>query len=59
MINKILKDIDNEEYYYVGNNGCLYQDLSKEELLEIKQEIERLNNIIDKKEQFLGDNIKR
>ena len=26
---------------------------------ERKQEIERLNNIINKKEQFLGDNIKR
>ena len=26
---------------------------------EREQEIERLNNIIDKKEQFLGDNIKR
>ena len=42
MINKILKDIDNEECYYVGTNGCLYQDLGKEELLAIKQEIERL-----------------
>ena len=47
MINQILKDIDNEECYYVGTNGCLYQDLGKEELLAIKQEIERLNNIID------------
>ena len=44
MINKILKDIDNEESYYVGTNGCLYQDLEKEELLTIKQEIERLTN---------------
>lgn len=26
---------------------------------ELCEEIERLNNIIDKKEQFLGDNIKR
>ena len=46
MINKILKDIDNEESYYVGTNGCLYQDLDKEELLAIKQEIERLHSII-------------
>ena len=50
MINKILNDIDNEECYYVGINGCLYQDLDKEELLAIKQEIERLNN---KEEQLI------
>ena len=53
MINKILKDIDNKECYYVGNNGCLYQDLDKEELLAIKQEIERLNNVIKELEAIL------
>lgn len=53
MINKILKDIDNEECYYVGTNGCLYQDLGKEELLAIKQEIERLNNIINRTTKYV------
>ena len=43
MINRILENIDNEECYYVGNNGCLYQNLDKKELLVIKEEIERLN----------------
>lgn len=45
MINQILKDIDNEECYYIGNNGCLYQDLEKNELLAIKEEIKKLNDI--------------
>ena len=52
MIDEILKDIDKEECYYVGTNGCLYQDLDKKELLAIKQEIERLQNIIDTLEEM-------
>ena len=52
MINKILKDIDNEECYYVGTNGCLYKDLDKEELLAIKQEIERLNKSLEEQRHF-------
>ena len=35
-----------------------YQKL-KDKVVEQALEIERLNNIINKKEQFLGDNIKR
>lgn len=31
----------------------------EDKIKEQQEEIERLNNIIDKKEQFLGDNIKR
>ena len=53
MIDRILNDIDNEECYYVGVNGCLYQDLDKEELFALKQEIERLNNIINELEKEL------
>ena len=53
MINRILENIDNEECYYVGNNGCLYQDLDKKELLVIKEEIERLNNIINKAIEYI------
>ena len=34
-------------------------ELKEEIIEEYRQEIERLNNIINKKEQFLGDNIKR
>lgn len=55
MINKILKDIDNEECYYVGTNGCLYQDLGKEELLAIKQEIERLHSIIKEARKYIEE----
>lgn len=58
MINQILKDIDNEECYYVGSNGCLYQDLEKNELLAIKEEIERLNNIINEAIEYIEEDIK-
>ena len=40
-----------EQMKYVAN--LISQDIEKD------KEIERLNNIINKKEQFLGDNIKR
>ena len=52
MVEHILKNIDDKECYYIGMNGCLYQDLTKEELLAIKQEIERLNNIIKEVREF-------
>ena len=42
-IKEILDNIsDNIEYYYVGTNGCLYQDLTKEQLLLIKDYITNL-----------------
>ena len=41
-IKEVLEDIDNKECYYVGTNGCLYQDLTKEELLLIKDYITNL-----------------
>lgn len=47
-IKKILEDINNKERYYVGTNGCLYQDLAKEELLLIKNYITNLQQRNDK-----------
>ena len=45
---------------FIQQEKCIKQTTSKPtEIDKLKQEIERLNNIIDKKEQFLGDNIKR
>lgn len=41
-----------------NQNDELLEDLS-DYVINSQEEIERLNNIIDKKEQFLGDNIKR
>lgn len=41
-IKEILEDIDNKECYYIGTNGCLYQDLTKEQLLLIKDYISNL-----------------
>lgn len=46
VIKEILKDIDDEECYYVGTNGCLYQDLDKEQLLCIKDYITNLQQDI-------------
>ena len=48
MINRILNDIEDETCYYVGTNGCLYQDLEKEELYAIKNEIDKYKEVIDK-----------
>ena len=47
MINRILNDIEDETCYYVGTNGCLYQDLEKEELYAIKNEIDKYKEVID------------
>ena len=41
-IKEMLEDIDNKKCYYVGTNGCLYQDLTKEQLLLIKKYITNL-----------------
>ena len=58
-----------EENIHCQDKGCAYRSLGNEYCdyvlqatklyLEKDKEIERLNNIINKKEQFLGDNIKR
>ena len=46
-IKEMLEDIDKKECYYVGTNGCLYQDLTKEELLLIKDCITNLQEKIE------------
>ena len=53
MINRILNDIEDETCYYVGTNGCLYQDLEKEELYAIKNEIDKYKEVIDKIRKYL------
>lgn len=44
---------------YIKMNDELIYNYQKDIIDEKDKEIERLNNVIDKKEQFLGDNIKR
>ena len=47
---------------FIGTDLCYSQEFVDDRISELKEadkEIERLNNIINKKEQFLGDNIKR
>lgn len=45
---KLLETIKDKSRDYVGTNGCLYQDITREELDLIVNEIERLNNIINR-----------
>ena len=52
-INKLLKTIKDTSRDYVGTNGCLYQDITREELDLIVNEIGRLNNIINKLEKWV------
>lgn len=47
-IEELLNELKNKECYYVGTNGCLYQDLTKEEINLILSYIEQLEK--DKKE---------
>ena len=53
-INKLLETIKDTSRDYVGINGCLYQDISREELDLIVNEIERLNNILNKEIEQLN-----
>lgn len=56
-IKEILGTINNDiENYYVGTNGCLYQDLTKEQLLLIKNYI---TNLQQKVEQLEKENNKK
>ena len=54
-IKYLLEEIKNNTYDYVGTNGCLYQDLSREELnllLEyinnLEQQCKKQKEVIDK-----------
>ena len=64
-IKEILDDItENKEDYYVGTNGCLYQDLTKKELLSIKNYITNLQqeryfymNIVEELKRYANEEI--
>lgn len=46
-IKYLLNEMKDKECYYVGTNGCLYQDLTKEEidlLLSYKEQLEKEND---------------
>ena len=58
-LKELLETIKDTSRDYVGTNGCLYQDISREELDLIINEIERLNNIINEMEKFLKINIEK
>ena len=51
-IEELLNELKDKECYYVGTNGCLYQDLTKEEINLILSYIEQLekeyNRSLDK-----------
>ena len=66
MMNKeikyLLEEIKDNTYDYVGTNGCLYQDLSREELnllLEyinnLEQQCKKQKEIIDKAIEYMKD----
>lgn len=58
-IKEMLEDIDNKEYYYVGTNGCLYQDLTKEQLLLIKKYITNLQQKYNNSQITLAEEWKK
>ena len=47
-IEELLNTMKDKECYYVGTNGCLYQDLTKEEINLLLSYIEQLENNRDK-----------
>jgi len=52
-IKRILDNIDNEDCYYIGNQGCEYQDLDKRELKLIKNYIDDLQQRKDKAIEYI------
>ena len=55
-LKELLETIKDTSRDYVGMNGCLYQDITREELDLIVNEIERLNNIKKKAIHFINLN---
>ena len=57
MMNKeikyLLEEIKDNTYDYVGNNGCLYQDLSREELNLLLEYISNLQNQVQKQKEII------
>ena len=61
-IKYLLEEIKDNTYDYVGTNGCLYQDLSREELnllLEyinnLEQQCKKQKEVIDKVKEYMKD----
>ena len=52
-IKYLLEEIKNNTYDYVGTNGCLYQDLSREELNLLLEYISNLQNQVQKQKEVI------
>ena len=59
-IKYLLEEIKNNTYDYVGTNGCLYQDLSREELNlllnyinNLEQQCKKQKEVIDRIEKYI------
>ena len=52
-IKYLLEEIKDNTYDYVGTNGCLYQDLSREELNLLLKYISNLKNQVQKKKEII------
>ena len=52
-IKYLLEEIKDNTYDYVGTNGCLYQDLSREELNLLLEYIYNLQNQVQKQKEII------
>ena len=52
-IKYLLEEIKNNTYDYVGTNGCLYQDLSREELNLLLKYINNLEQQCKKQKEII------
>ena len=59
-IKYLLEEIKDNTYDYVGTNGCLYQDLSREELnlllkyiSNLQNQVQRQKEVIDKVKEYI------
>lgn len=52
-INYLLEEIKDNTHDYVGTNGCLYQDLSREELNLLLEYISNLQNQVQKQKEVI------
>lgn len=64
-IKYLLEEIKDNTYDYVGTNGCLYQDLSREELNlllnyinNLEQQCKKQREVIDKANKLLKEKVK-
>ena len=55
----LLEEIKNNTYDYVGTNGCLYQDLSREELNLLLEYINNLEQQCKKQKEAIDKAIKK